>query len=609
VLSEFDSFGSLVGRHLIIEDDRPASEWGTCLTIPNSARSSRLDISTTPHLREPIDMIADNAVKEAVLMMPIGAGKTTVFDVHVPRIIKEDPGSILLTMQTDADADDYFDERLEPIMLSVPSIRSMVDSLPRNKRRKGEWVFPHLTLYCKGAKLSAYQRKSVRWVFLDEAWMMKHGFIAEAKGRTHRRWNARVVIVSQGGWTHVPHNGQMRESELDLAWQHTDRREYSITCPDCGHVQPWKLASLKWETQYSATGELDELAVLQSAKYQCAGECKISFADKIDVRRDLSTGSVYVPSNITTALPGHVGWHCNSLALYWQAWGETALKAARANEAKKIGDREPLRIFIQKELAENWKQESDSPEVILRAADYSLADYIDGATWEGETFRFMTIDRQRDHFWFVIRAWRNDGGSRLISCGRLETIEMCRETQLRNKVPEKLTFEDAQHEPGQVYDDCAKYGWTALHGSKYPNFTHHPPNRRPISKLFSPMKIADAPTQNGKARYVILATDKIKDQLASLIGGRGPIFESGKDSGAEYEKQMRSETKREIIDQKTKQIAMRWAKIHSRFPNHMWDCEVYQVAAALMLKILKGVEHEYKSETEAANAAEVDAPE
>jgi phage terminase large subunit GpA-like protein len=607
VLSLADGFAGRVGHHLIIEDNRPASEWGECLTIPNSARSSKLDISTTPHLREPADCLSDNAIKEGVILMPIGAGKTTLFDLHIPRIIKEDPGSILLTMQNDEDAEGYFDERLEPILLSVPSIASMVASLPRGKRRKGEWVLPHLTLYVQGAKLSAFQRKSVRWVFIDEAWLVKHGLIQEARGRTHRRWNERVVLVSQGGWTHVFVNGEYVGSELDQAWLRTDRRQFSIVCPHCATVQEWKLSSLKWATEFKADGELDELAVLQSAKYHCTGTCGETFADEIDTRRALSQGSIYVPTN-PAALPGHVGWHCNALALYWQAWGQTALKKARADVSLKRGDKEPLRIFIQKELAENWRPESDTPEIVLTGADYSLADYINGETWDGEIRRFMTIDRQRDHFWAVVRAWQNDGASRLLGCWRLETVEMCRETQLRFKVRDSLTFEDAQHEPGQVYDDCAKYGWTALHGSKFESLMHHPPGRRPIAKLYSPVKVADAPSVVGKARYIILATDKIKDVLAGLISGKGSAFESAKDAGPEYEKQMKAESKREVVDPKTRQVRRRWAKIKSSFPNHLWDCEVYQVAAALMLGILKGSEKEFVSEEVAAKAEPEEEP-
>lgn len=585
-LSEDAGFARLVGESLIIEDNRPATEWGReFIKIPNSARSSEFDVSTTPHLREPIDCLPDNRINEAAILMPIGSGKTTVFDVHVPRAIKEDPGSILLTMQTDEDADEYWDERLEPILLGVPSIKSMADAMPRNKRRKGEWILPHLTLYVQAAKLTAFQRKSVRWVFLDEAWRIKHGLIQEARGRTHRRWNARVVLVSQGGWTHVAVNGRMVPSELDTAWLRTDQRRYHLVCPQCGTAQVWRMSSLRWIAQHMDDGRLDERGLMESTRYACA-HCPETFPDKIDIRRALASASIYRPTN-PHALPGFVGWHCNALALYWQSWGELALAFHHATQAKKLGDSEPLRIFVQKQLAENWREESDAPEVVLKASDYSVTDYADGQLWDGESHRFMTIDRQRDHFWYVIRAWKNDGASRLLSFGRLLTTEQLREKQLLYRVPDKLTFEDAQYDTGGVYDDCAEFGWTALHGTKYDGFDHRPPGRKPIRKPFSTVKQADAPTKKGKARYIMLATDAIKDVLAALIAGRGQPFEHPADIGQEYETHMRSETKRPIIDRVTKRETLRWAKITSRSQNHGWDCETYQVAVALMFRILK----------------------
>ena len=80
--------------------------------------------------------------------------------------------------------------------------------------------------------------------------------------------------------------------------------------------------------------------------------------------------------------------------------------------------------------------------------------------------------------------------------------------------------------------------------------------------------------------------------LAGEAGGASP----------EYIAQMNSESKRPIISKVTKKTVERWAKIGSR-ANHLWDCEAMQIAAALMLGILSGLE------VETADAADSDKPE
>lgn len=574
------------------QDRRLATEWGAeFVKVPGSARASRFDPSASPWLVEPINTIPDNRNKEVVLLMPTGAGKTTVFDVSVPRAIAEDPGSVLLTQQTKPEADAYWSERLEPTLLNVEHIRKMIHKLPRGKKKKGTVILPHMTLYCVAANPTELQRKSVRWVFVDEAWHVWHGGVGEARARTHDRWNQRIVIVSQGGTTHIESEKQMVQTELAAAWNRTDRREFSMVCPECGEVQRWKMSALVYEG-LSPTGEIDETVIQQSARYKCQGRCGQLFADNEQVKRHLANTSIYVPTN-PKPQARHVGFHTSALALYFIPWGDLALEWTRANAAKKLGDYEPFKIFIQKRLAENYRNQETSPDVVLTASDYLKADFIDGQMWDGEIDRDMTIDRQRDHFYARIRAYQANGDSRLLWEGKLETIEMCRELQLQMKVKDLRVFEDAQHEPGQVYDDCAKYGWTAMHGSGEDGFMHYPPGKRPVKKLYSPVKFAQPPTQTGKARYIFFSSDRCKDMLASLLSGRGPAFESPEDASENYRLAMASESKRDVVNPKTKAVTRRWMKVSSRAPNHLWDCENIGVAVSLMLHRYKGHEQQF----------------
>jgi phage terminase large subunit GpA-like protein len=457
-----------------------------------------------------------------------------------------------------------------------------------------------MTCFVVGAKMSAFQRKSVRYVFLDEVWQIKHGLVAEARGRHHDRWNARVVLTSQGGWQHVDTDNGRVKTELFEAWERTDRREWQFTCPDCGTSQPWKWSGLKWADEKRADGSIDDTAITQSTHYQCA-KCETKFHDDIAARRLLANSGSYVAQNPQPlTVPGkHVGFHCNALTLYYVAWSTLVLEWKKASELTAAGDKSALQVFVQKRLAEFWKDEEDEPGVVLGGAGYRFADYANGEAWEGEVYRFQTVDVQRDHHWSVIRAWKSDGSSRLLWAGKVLTVEGLRELQQRMKVADWAVFVDAQYNTATVYDNCARYGWTALHGSGENGFMHHPPGKRAVQKIFSTLKNAQSPS-GGRARYIFFANEGAKDILARHRGGHAAPWEIPDDAGNDWHVQINAEIKRDTVQKITKQIVRRWCKIGSR-PNHIFDCETMQVVAAL----IKGVIAAQVAEAEKV----VDAPE
>ena len=147
-----------------------------------------------------------------------------------------------------------------------------------------------------------------------------------------------------------------------------------------------------------------------------------------------------------------------------------------------------------------------------------------------------------------------------------------------------FVFQDAQFETGEVYDECCKFGWTAMHGSGTDGFWHVPPNRKRVKKFWSPRDFAGAPS-GGRARYFHWCGDKVKDTLAILRDGKGPSWETADDSSIDYRVQMMSEIKKDVLNKMTKRPDQRWVKIGSR-PNHLWDCEAMQVCLAMIHRVL-----------------------
>lgn len=577
-------------------------DWGIeHVKPPNSARSADgFSIAGMNYLRDPIEASGDPEVREMVFLAPTGAGKTTLADVKIPHMMSEDTGSILVSMQSDPDADAYFDERLEPICLGVDRLAKRIAMLPRSKKRKGEWYFPDRTVYVKGPSLTTFQRKSVRLVLVDEAWRLKHGYFGEARARTHNRWNRLVIFVSQGGVAQViTENGKRVKSDLEDAWLRTDRQEYTMVCPECGERHRWKMrhkredkqiGGLTWESSNREDGSFDEAALAQSVRYVCPGRCGTKFEDVPHVRIALDAASIYVPSNLNYVPHPHGhhrGFHVPCLALPHESWADIALQWTRASHAWHQGDREPRKIFVQKRLAENFREEEEVEQTALILSKYRKSEYVEGAPWDGELCRFLTVDVQKDHFWVVVRAWKVDGSSRLLYEGKALTWESLRELQTQYKIRDFFAFIDCKHKGSEVEAFCAQHKWFALEGDKASDFAHYPPNSKCIRKYYSPVIKITIPGA-GICHKVRWSNVRMKDILTNLRSGHGALFEIPEDASKAYREHMISEIKRPVISKTTKEVSERYTPIGDR-ENHLWDCESMQITAACIRKIIRAI--------------------
>jgi len=595
------------------EDDRPAVDWAIeNVKPPQSARSSSFDIEATPWLREPINQIPDNRNKLIVCIMPTGAGKTTIMDVDIARSLAVDPGSILATLQNDEEADGYWEERLMPILEKIPSVDQMLSSLPRGKRKKGFISFPHMSLYCSSAKWKALQRKSVRKVWMDEAWMVQHGFIEEAKNRTHNRWNQRIGLLSQGGTRFIDLKGEFVPTELESAWESTNQSDYCMVCPDCGEAHPWKWSSLLFESAETSDGQIDERAVIESARYKCPGRCGIEFEDKINIRRKLSLDGVYAAQN-ERAIQGHIGFHVHGLALYYVAWGERALKWRKAQVAKQRGDLKPLCVIIQKDFAEFWDEhehrysslsdEAPKSDYVIVEDDQRFPGVKCGIPWEDEYARFMCADRQAlDGGYFVATAaaFSRAGTSRVIWAGRLDDESAMRDKQLELGIPDKCVGIDCADDTSTINAVCSKFGWMEFLGSDRENWPHY--DRKKGQTFYLPWSLPERVGglgQNAPFR-ILWSNDYYHELHTRRLGHHGNLYgvpsdiedfavykdpATGKPTG--FWEQMRAMQRISKVNKATGKQEMKYVRIGKR-PDHYKDARCMLLVRASFEAFRKG---------------------
>ena len=560
-----------------VEVLQPGSDLGICewlnehVKVIDSPKGGSYDVNQTPWFKEPLEEISDNSNDEIVIIGPVGSGKTALYEALVQWIIAEEPGGTMITFQTESDAKYFYETRLEKAMKLCRPLDALWPENRFHSKRDGI-IFPHMVLHLGGANMSNLQSKSMRFCIGDEPWIWKPGMMDEQRGRTHDRWNSRCIFTSQGG---------DEDSDLHLAWKDTDQRVLHWECEGCGEFHKWVHSHIKFEIFKDEEGYYDWKKITESVHIQCPN-CEKTYPDKNEVRRKLSQNSKYIAQN-SAAIKGKIGFNFPDYAIYSKPWSLTVERWIKAQDEKKKGNFHPLKKFIQKRLAQFWREDYGDARAALIASDYMKSDYMNGELWDGELHRIMTVDVQRDHFWLSIRAWKGDGSSRLIYESKILTKESIRELQQKYKVRDKFVFIDAQFETGKVYDTCVEYNWTALHGSGNSYFSHKLRGGRTVKKFFSPVQQAQAPN-GGRARYIFWSNEKIKDQLTILRAGYGMPWEIPGDVSEAYKHQIDSEVKRDEVNKRTGAIKKIYVRI--RKDNHLWDTEAMSCAVAMMLGIL-----------------------
>ena len=264
---------------------------------------------------------------------------------------------------------------------------------------------------------------------------------------------------------------------------------------------------------------------------------------------------------------------------------EIVLLWLEAKAAQKVGNLDPLRQFIQKRLAEPWEEDLTDNRTALIGNGYTVAEYADGRKIEDEAHRFLTVDKQRDHFWAGVRAWKSNGESYLLWYGRVETFDGVHELAIRYNVIPRLVFVDAQYDTDLVYSACARMDWTALHGSGQSSFPFKKQNGDIIHRPFTRFSEALA-VGVGKSRYAHWSSDRVKDIVYAHRTGAASAWNIPDDISQDWIRQIDGEVKREMTNAKTKQVEHRWVK--TRNANHAFDVEAMQIVAALMLKLIPG---------------------
>ena len=557
-------------------------------SIPYSPLPGPFRSENSPWIREVMEAIVDPKIRLVSIIAAVQSSKTTSPELTLCYIIANLPGPCLWLDQTDEDAKDESESRLQKLFESCEPVKKL---FPKNKNKQRNCTIHFsngMTLWLLGAyNKTNLQRRSIRWLFGDETWRWPVGHMAEAEARTTAfGWLGKCVFMSQGG---------EENDDTHRKFETTDMREWHYKCPKCGKYIPYKWENVEWDDNCKdENGEYDFSKINHSTALKCP-ECGEYFEDSDRMRRILNKDGKFIALN-QNASKENVGFHWNALAS--MSWGKLAELYLRAKIATRKGDSSLFQQFYQKRLALAWREFAEDYRLEIASGSYNSGDVWDeeaGFNKLGEIIappfaeneviaplRIMSVDVQMNCFYLVVRAWSINGSSRLLWHEKVLTWEDIEEIQKRFKILDNLVFVDAGYNSFEVYKHCGERNWIALMGDNRANFFHRLPNGKTVLRFYSPVKHIFI-SRYVKCRMHFWSNLNVKDTLARIRRNQNPsdgaTWEVPTDISEAYLKQMESEHR---IKKGNSWI---WEQIGNR-PNHYLDCEAMNCAGALMLKIV-----------------------
>lgn len=380
-----EGFGSIKGL-LRPQPRLTVVEWAdTYRMLPlSAAEPGRWRTERVEAARGPMLAVTDPEVHTITVMSCTQLMKTELINNIVGYFIDNDPSAIIVMQPTAKLGEAWSKDRLEKMINDTPSIKKVFS---RKSRDASDTImhkeFPggHVTVVGANAP-SDLAMRPVRIVLCDET--DKYPPSAGVEGdpidlvteRSDTFWNALKV--------HVCSPTIEGRSTIEKKYKEGDQRVFEVPCPHCGHAE-----EMKWRNVIWPEGEPDK------ALYHC-GECEKPWTETQRIKA-ISRGK-YVA---TKPFKGHASFRANKLVSPWKTMGDLAKKFEAAK-----GSAQKLKVFINTQLAETWKEKGEAPEwqnLYRRREPYKI-----GQVPKGVLFLTAGVDIQADRIEIEVWGWGRD---------------------------------------------------------------------------------------------------------------------------------------------------------------------------------------------------------
>jgi len=364
------------------------SEWSdqfVRLPAGTSAEPGRWKTSKVPYQREIMDSITDITIKKVVIMSAAQIGKTAIIINAIGYYVHYDPSPIMVIQPTIDAAENFSKEKFSPVLQDTPVLAERINDKSRNS---GNTIlkknFPGGFVTIAGANSPVGLRShTIRILLADEidGYPGSAGdegdplLLAEKRQTTY--WNKKQVSISTPTIKGA--------SRIEAEYEHSSRGEWNTPCPCCGELQP-----LTWSGVVFDEGDLSEI------RYAC---CKCGVISGEAEWKEKAAEGMFVHEDPDNPVKG---FHLNSLASPLTTWREVVEKFLFADEKKKKGDINPMKVWTNTELGDTWEEDGETieDEELMKRREYYSCEVPMGVL-----YLTAGVDTQDDRFEIEVVGW------------------------------------------------------------------------------------------------------------------------------------------------------------------------------------------------------------
>jgi hypothetical protein len=574
---------------------------------PNNRGPFRL--SGNEYVREVLNDFARTDINDEVLVWGSQTKKTGTLMAGLAWTVVNNPRGIMWAMPNENLAAKFSRQRLQAAFKVTAPVRALIPTgAARHSFKTLEMMLGGSIVNLIGTHSAANLSSSpCSLVFGDEIDKFYEGGAKEAdavdlldqrtKDQTNpQRWKTSTPTTSDG-----------------LIWQEYlkgDQRRYFLPCPFCKGevVLGWSKAFtilpltgceawIGWDPSAKGKDGKWDLEKVSLTAHAVCPHCqrKIGNEHKTGMVRD----GKWKPTN-PGAAASFVSRHLSSLysTSTETAWGVLAVKFLQQKASLK-----GLRGFINGDLAEPYENQDEA------SARVEIVSGPDAMPLP-ESVTLLTADHQAvaPYFWVTARTWDKRGNSRLRGCYTCDDWDTLRRIQLALEIEDRHVAIDSRHNPETVRERCLQFGkvvplghGSAVHVGWTPWEGQKPAWRQKDKKTgrTEAVGLSEYPVPMARAiGYNLHSLQFAGDFWLSLLQKlrKGPKESGGLlweivefPAGPEVDGALRvdAETYFRHMDAKKytprpvgKRVVWEWQLRSSRWPDHILDTEIAQLAWA-----------------------------
>lgn len=566
------------------------SEWAEKYRILSAEESSEPGPwrnARTPYLEKIMDAFTDPGIE----MIVVPKGGQVAYSEAVRNVIGHcvdlNPGPTLVVMPDQKSAEDYRDERLQPLMDHTPAVQKHL-SVKSWDTKKHKIKFDTMSLFMAWAGSSqGLKSRPIKYLFLEEP--DEYPAFTGSGGDPIGKALKRITTYSDKGLARVLLGGTptTRHGNVWKYWEMCPVRYHLwVPCPACNGFQQLQWKQVKWPDLKEEPDKAKRAARIEEenlAYYECEHPaCKAHIHDHQKPR--MLQRAKWASEDQIVTVDGRVvgsekkskriGFHLPSYYSPWVTFGKLAREFIESKD-----DPQLLMDFINQRLAEPFEETRAKlePEMLMDRSKGAQPPMI-VPRWA--TRLIASADTQgktevSGHFWYVIRAWGYDYRSQLIDFGAVSSFEELNERCLVRPIPMQ---DGGFAQPQFLFIDLKGHRTQEVYRFAQSNTARIKPTFG--SRLQRQWMVAEKLQKAHGIVALEIDTEQAKDLLFHLIWKDADKSKWAVHNGIndDYCHQMCSEAK--IFDPNEKRE--RWVEIVKN-NNHLWDCEAIQAAAAWRL--------------------------